>query len=1207
MAAKRHGNRETGARRWPAAFASLALCVAAFAQPEAAPPAPGAGEAPAAAALPDTPEALFRHAQRMETEGRMTAAVEAYARFMEQFPGHSQIQETGYRLAKCLDAVGRVDDAVKQLEAATRVRNARFRNRQDALFMLGKLYGDLGEYDKACRVIERLLGEGAGLYEEEALNLCGGYYAVQKKYNEAAGKLNILKRRVDSRFAERAAYKLVLIWLEAGNLELAVEAVGDLARQFPQNQDARGLMLRIADVFRQQRKFSQAVAICDQLTSVFPTSPEALASGYLVGLCYRDQKMPDKALEALSAAARVPGNVRRGVAAEAMVKAAEITFAEKADPEKAMALYEEAAGLARDYPDEDRRRQVLEACYFRLAEHNFQKKNWSVALEFYALLRESGTEINVLPRIMKCQAELGMDPDAYTRGERELEYVWKKIKENPGTFAAAEGEVFLADQQLGPAIEQKGPSERLLKCADVYTDILYRYPPAVLAESHLKSYICVQLGRCRAALHALELEAGAAGTNNWNAALAAFEQALTADADTPYAREALEGMARTADAAGLAEKAFDSYRRLYELTGAKLKSAPDDKTLQEDRLGYLRSMLSRADKSATMEDAIALTRRIVEQEGAGSPAARHALFYGGELHYLRKDFSAAAKAFRDFIATYGPRQNAEGDFEAGPLKVGGAPDETTRQIFDAALRVAHAWYLQGHHQNMVKAYEWMARNVPEGNPYAAEARYWLAMETVKGQAGESRENMRKLADLLWTGVVSPVPLREFPPPEAAGDGKLYHPWARDAEMMKYVKVSMVKAGEILSARNEHETAARVFAAYAILFPPPPPPRPGEPPVKDELGSIARYALGREYIALKAYDKMVAAYRPYVDGLRDDRFRFSALRFMGFHASKGDLKRYGVEAYATLLDEYGSNPRNEFDQPVPIPRGEWIRQNNASWDGMRRPPPAEFDFGQVRYALGFLYWSNGEWQQCARALAPFADDPDLAASASRPRALYMLGKSYFKRNEARRGLQALGTLVAAYPQYEAVEEAFMQAARSAMALKDWPRILELHEQFMRRFKESLYQPHMDLCWAVALLNIPERRREGFDRVSTLANSHTYEDVKADALYHQGLGALAIALPDAAGNIGKGDYRRALKMFTASLEIFPRAAACLEAARCEAALGRWASVKEYLDRLLRDFPDADADTLAAARTLLAQARREIVKSNLAGGNEPPPKAE
>lgn len=1178
-------------RAWRGTAVAVAVAVGllgpARAQTPATPAAAPAAETNAPT-LPNTPEELFRYGQQMESDGKMIAAGEAYERFVVRFAGHTQIQEVRYRYAKCLDAIGKVDEAVLQLEVATREKNARFKNRQDALFLLAKLYGDQGEREQGCATFELLLAEGAGMYEEEALNLCGGFYAILKKYPEAVGKLNLLRRRPESRFAERAAYKIVLIWLDAGNLEQAAEAVAELTRLYPKNQDGRVLMLRIADAFRTQRKYAESIAACEQLRRDFPSAPEGKAAGYVAGLCFRDQKLPDKALEILLATAKIPENVKSGVAAEAMVQAADILFTDKNDPARAMDLYKEAIALASGYPDDERRQTIEEIGNLRQGEYNFEKKNWTEALTFYERLTKMGSRIDVLPRVMKCHAALGEDPKIYVSKPAEIEFLRQRINASTGTLGAAEAEVFITDQSLASSLGAMTLAAPRMKCAENYLSILKRYAPEILAEGHLASYACVQMGRAYAGALASE-RANGVTNKTWRLAADSFNRAIEVDPQTPYVRAALEGAAQALDAGGALDEAFDVYRRLYEHAGELLKTAKDDPALLEDRLGYLRSMLARADSAQTVTNGIAVARRIVDQEGASSSVGRFAMFCIGELYELHKDYPAAAKASDEFIDSYGPKRNAGGDFAAGPMPAGS--DETTRQVCDAAMRIARVWNLKGDRENTRKAYLWMTRNVPNGNRYIAEARYWLVMDAAQGRAGE-KDEPRRLALDLWTNVVSAVPFEALPASDSAG---LYYFWVTDPDMMRYAKVAIVKAGETLSRSGNHAVAARIFSAYLSLYPAIPPDEGPDKPVKDEISYVARYALGREYVSLTNYDKMVEVYKPYLNGLRSDRLRVSALRMLGYHATSGDLKPFGLDAYAAILDEYGENRLNEWNKPIPFGRAERLRPD-SSWDGIRMAPPPGLDFGQVRYALGFVFWKNKEWKKCALALTPFVYEKGLSNSASRAKALFMLGKSSFKVEEYAAGVQALKTLIADHPTFVAIEEVFTQAAWGSTEMKDWEGVLQLRAEFGKRHPSSNRRDYMDLYEAVALLNIPERRSVGYQRMITLANSAKYQEVRGDVLYYQGRNILTIA--DLAGKVSSGEYAGAFKLFADSVKIYPKAPACLQAVKCAVAQGKWKDAKPFAERLVRDFPDADPGILKEATTLSSLIQTELAKANAGG---------
>jgi len=1160
-----------------------------------------------AAVAADAPEVIYRRAQKLEQEGKVSHAIKEYRLFLKNHPTHSQVLEAQYRLAKCLDSIGMIDEAVQYLQAVTKTRTKRFRNRADAMFLLGKLLGALDKHEDAAKVLERLLGEGAGLYEDEALNLCGGYYAVSKKYTDAAKYFNILKRRKNSKFAERAAYKLAMVWLEAGNLDLAVDAVSDLATRWPKNQEARGLMIRIADVFRQQRKYDQSIGICEQLKTNFPRSREGLAADYVTGLCYYDKKMFAKAEEKLISVARVPENVKSGLAAEAMMKAADIQFRDMGNQEKAMSRYEEAASIAREYAIEGRQDKILELCYFRLAEYYFAKRKWSVALEFYTLLRKVGTKINILPRILRCQAELGMDMDADARSDKEVEFIKKKIAENPGTFAAAEGEVFLADREFNMLKEKTQTAEPFRKVAKTYEDILRRYPATVLAEFHLVSYIYVQLGRCQARVYQAERET-ATGSDTWRKSIEAFEKALAVDAETPYELEALENIAMVADAAGQKQRAFTAYKKLYEITGEKYHENKTDAGAREEMTGYLRSMLSRADSKDTVEDAIILCRSIIKKEGVKSDSARYAFFYMADLYYLRKDFSTAAKTYREFIKTYGPRQGPDGNLAAGPWKVEQL-DWKIEQVYEAAVRVAHSWYLQSHNQNMIKAYTWLVNNFPHHNKWVAEAQYWLAMEFAKGKAGKTPEMKRKMAEALWNNVVSPKPLagtaaapvEEKPKSKKKGRrGKKgqkdsgYYFWVRDRDMKKYVQPALIKCGELMSELKEHEQAAKAFESYLKLYPPPKPRKDEPPPPKDDYYAIARYALGREYISMHRPDKMVEVYKPYLDGMRDDKFRISALRFMGFHSSTKELKDTGVKAYATILDEYGTNKEDTEGNPIPVPKGQRVRQDNDSWNGIRMPPPPKLDLGQIRYALGHLCWKNEDWEGCIRALLPFAVDPSLSGNEFRAKSMYMVGQCYYKKHDYKHGRIVLWNLIAAAPKFEAVEEVYVQTAVGCTELKLWGKTKELYKQFISRHADSMHRPHMDLHNAVAVLGDGDLDG-GIAKLKNIARSDTFEDVKADAFYYLGINEVTPGKGKIEGPITPRHHKEALRYLEPSVRYFARGRSCLAAAKSYMALKQWLPAQDMLNRTVREFPDSQKKVVDEAKRLLPVVRREAAKKN------------
>ncbi|MDD4889169.1 MAG: tetratricopeptide repeat protein, partial [Phycisphaerae bacterium] len=595
----------------------------------------------------DTPEESLGKAADLENAGHLSRAVEIYKDIIKSNPDYSQLLDVRFRLARCYDNMGLVDEAVAELTAVVDSKEKKFRRRVDAFYTLGKLYGSLKDYEKATRTFEAMLNEGAGLYEDEVLNICGGYYALLNKPNEAAAKFNVLKRRANSKYAEQAAVKLALLWLKAGpdKIDLAKAAIEDLAAGFEANPQIPALLVQIADLYRTRKKFTECVAVCQQVISRYPAKPEALAARHMLGLCQKDQGKFKEAAEVFDQIAKLPEartQAAQGLAAEAYFQAAEVFRNDLNDPDQAMPRYQEAAAAARAL-DTDRARAIQEQCYFTLAEHQFAKKNYAAAMENYLLLRSTGSKLNVVGRIIQCQSALNLTDTASVGSTNDVETLKKKIEQNAGTFAAAEAETFLVDQEVRKA----GPGVSNAALVEKYDAIRKKYPADMLKQNSLAAYLHLQIGLCL----------GSAGTKeSMLKAADAFKRCADADPAGPYATLALENQALAAERAGDRATASAVYRKLFDSASAKLEAKKDDADLQRRSSDYLRSMLTRADTPSAVDEALATARSVIDKKGVFSKAARDAQFYIGELFMMKKDYSAAAREFKQFIKLYaGPK------------------------------------------------------------------------------------------------------------------------------------------------------------------------------------------------------------------------------------------------------------------------------------------------------------------------------------------------------------------------------------------------------------------------------------------------------------------------------------------------------------------------------------------------------------------------
>jgi len=172
---------------------------------------------------------------------------------------------------------------------------------------------------------------------------------------------------------------------------------------------------------------------------------------------------------------------------------------------------------------------------------------------------------------------------------------------------------------------------------------------------------------------------------------------------------------------------------------------------------------------------------------------------------------------------------------------------------------------------------------------------------------------------------------------------------------------------------------------------------------------------------------------------------------------------------------------------------------------------------------------------------------------------------------------------AYNTFEAIEEAYVYAVRAGAEVKAWADIQKLYKTFLAKHEQSLRRPHMDLFEAVSLME-SGKRVEALPKLSSLARSDTYQDVKADAFYFLGVYQMTKL---------HEDYKAAMKNFETSIRLYPRERSCLTAAKCAIELNNWDRAHVLLERTLRDFPAGKPDVLKEATRLLPTAKKKIAE--------------
>jgi predicted Zn-dependent protease len=243
-----------------------------------------------------------------------------------------------------------------------------------------------------------------------------------------------------------------------------------------------------------------------------------------------------------------------------------------------------------------------------------------------------------------------------------------------------------------------------------------------------------------------------------------------------------------------------------------------------------------------------------------------------------------------------------------------------------------------------------------------------------------------------------------------------------------------------------------------------------------------------------------------------------------------------------------------------------------------------DQGEIRFALGLIYWKQNAWHGCIQSLRPFDEDSMLSADKSRPKALSMLGQSYFYRGDQTNCVRVLKTLIWDYPKFDGIEDAYSCAAQSCAATKNWKELDEIYKKYVAERGNSERRPRMDLLAARMALATGETAK-GISTLKGLAAGDAPEEVRADAFFY-------LAQECAARN--PPQWKEAAEFYVKSLDTFPREHLSLAAAKAYMELKDWDKAVKLLERTARDFPKGNEQVVAEARKLIPQVLKELTKT-------------
>jgi tetratricopeptide (TPR) repeat protein len=268
---------------------------------------------------PEKSEMAYIRALALSRIGEFEKSLEAFSRFIENYPKHIKNSHAYYQAGLVNISLGRFQKAIKLFEAVSH-ENIDPEIREKAIYRIGECYFNLGNIkaagDNFNKVI-KLFPQGNAKYD--ALYQIGELAYLQNRYSDAllafdaisksdselksqalfrsgevlmkAGRYNdsvsrfseYLEKYPDGKLREDAIFKTGLCWLELKDQGQALTA-------FSQLMDAQGYFrqearYQIAEISRELENYPLAIQHYKAIVSEEPTHPLASRARRAVGIC----------------------------------------------------------------------------------------------------------------------------------------------------------------------------------------------------------------------------------------------------------------------------------------------------------------------------------------------------------------------------------------------------------------------------------------------------------------------------------------------------------------------------------------------------------------------------------------------------------------------------------------------------------------------------------------------------------------------------------------------------------------------------------------------------------------------------------------------------------------------------------------------------------------------------------------------------------
>ena len=202
----------------------------------------------------------------------LPAARTAYERSLADFPKGQLADRSRYGLGRTLADLGEIDRAIKILSELAGQGSSDWIDR--ALLQLGKTQLSGGRFDAAVESLETLdrVAPRSGLRAEGHL-VRAEALARLNRTEEAEKLLKPLVNEGAETLAPRAALALATLELEHGHADLALSTVDEAALHFPQSPLVPAFLFRSAEALVKQKRTDEARKRFLKVAETYPRDP----------------------------------------------------------------------------------------------------------------------------------------------------------------------------------------------------------------------------------------------------------------------------------------------------------------------------------------------------------------------------------------------------------------------------------------------------------------------------------------------------------------------------------------------------------------------------------------------------------------------------------------------------------------------------------------------------------------------------------------------------------------------------------------------------------------------------------------------------------------------------------------------------------------------------------------------------------------------